>query len=340
MRGTRLMVLLLATGVVTSAATVAIVHFGSSPTIVEVSPTGLQGERGEQGEQGERGEQGLQGERGTQGMRGPIGREGPQGVTGATGQQGISGAQGERGVLGEAGARGESGAQGVQGLPGEQGLRGEQGVAGAQGERGAKGETGDSGVAGAGGLPGETGLAGPPGPQGETGDTGATGATGSKGDPGGFGAHGSFYDRTDVPLTLGQATPVPLGQTDFSSGVSIASGSEITMSVTGRFSVAFSIQLEKTDPGTDWVSIWLRKNGNNVPWSNTDIALVGTDANSRTVAAWNFFVEATTVGDHWQLMIASTTSPTGRMLIQSVDSQTGPARPAIPGTIVTVNQIG
>lgn len=212
--------------------------------------------------------------------------------------------------------------------------------------QGEKGDTGDSGIAGAAGLAGETGPAGPPGPQGEKGETGATGATGAngangaKGDPGGFGAYGSFYDTTDVPLTLGQATPVPLGQTDFSSGVSIVAGSEITMSVTGKFNIAFSIQLEKTDAGTDWVSIWLRKNGNNVSWSNTDIAVVGTDANSRTVVAWNFFVEATTVGDHWQLMVASTTSPTGRMLIQSVDAQTGPARPAIPGTILTVNQVG
>jgi len=139
---------------------------------------------------------------------------------------------------------------------------------------------------------------------------------------------------------LGQATPVPLGQTDFSSGVSIVGGTQITMGVTGRFNISFSIQLEKTDAGTDWVSIWLRKNGDNVPWTNTDVAIVGQDANSRTVVAWNFFVEATVGGDFWQLMIASTTSPTGRMLIQSVDTQTGPARPAIPGTILTVNQVG
>ena len=110
--------------------------------------------------------------------------------------------------------------------------------------------------------------------------------------------------------------------------------------MTGKFNLSFSIQLEKTDAGTDWVSIWLRKNGDNVAWTNTDVAIIGQDANSRTVVAWNFFVEATTIGDHWQLMIASTTSATGKMLIQSVDPQTSPLRPAIPGTIVTVNQVG
>jgi hypothetical protein len=209
--------------------------------------------------------------------------------------------------------------------------------------RGPQGAAGIDGTIGIAGLPGETGPqgpAGPVGPQGIQGLQGEKGERGATGERGGFGAHGSFYDITDVPLNLDEATPVPLGQTDFATGVSIVGGTQITMAVTGRFNISFSIQIEKTDAGTDWVSIWLRKNGDNVPWSNTDAALTGSDANSRIVLAWNFFVEATTVGDFWQLMIASTTSASGRMLIQSVDPQIDPVRPAIPGTILTVNQVG
>jgi hypothetical protein len=230
--------------------------------------------------------------------------------------------QGESGDVGAAGAKGEAGSAGKDGAKGDKGEKGEVGPAGVQGAQGPAGLDGAIGLAG---LPGE------PGPQGEKGD---------KGDTGGFGAHGSFYDTTDVPLNLDEATPVPLGQTDFASGVSIVGGSQITMAVKGRFNIAFSIQIEKSDAGTDWVSIWLRKNGDDVPWTNTDAALTGSDANSRIVVAWNFFVEATTIGDYWQLMIASTTSASGRMLIQSVDPQTSPVRPAIPGTILTVNQVG
>lgn len=133
---------------------------------------------------------------------------------------------------------------------------------------------------------------------------------------------------------------MPLSETDFASGVSVVNGSEITVAQVGRYNIAFWIQLEKADAGTDWVSVWLRKNGANVPWTNTDVALSGSDANSRTVIAWNFFVFATSPGDQWQLMIASTTSATGKMVIQSVDPQISPVRPAIPGTIVTVNQVG
>jgi hypothetical protein len=242
--------------------------------------------------------------------------------------------QGESGDVGAAGAKGDAGSAGKDGAKGDKGEKGEVGPAGVQGAQGPAGLDGAIGIAG---LQGE---AGPPGSQGPQGDVGPEGPRGLKGDTGGFGAHGSFYDTTDVPLNLDEATPVPLGQTDFASGVSIVGGSQITMAVKGRFNISFSIQLEKTDAGTDWVSIWLRKNGDDVPWSNTDVAVTGLGENSHIVVAWNFFVDATAAGDHWQLMIASTTSPSGRMLIETADPQTSPVRPAIPGTILTVNQVG
>ena len=256
---------------------------------------------------------------GAPGAAGVDGERGPRGRTGALGENGTRGARGPRGLRGVPGLRGESGETGAPGA------KGEAGSAGTEGAKGAQGPAGLDGAIGLAGLPGE------PGPQGEKGD---------KGDSGGFGAHGSFYDTTDVPLNLDEATPVPLGQTDFGSGVSIVGGSQITMAVKGRFNISFSIQLEKTDAGTDWVSMWLRKNGDDVPSSNTDIAVTGLGENSHIVVAWNFFVDATAAGDHWQLMIASTTSPSGRMLIESADPQTSPVRPAIPGTILTVNQVG
>jgi hypothetical protein len=130
---------------------------------------------------------------------------------------------------------------------------------------------------------------------------------------------------------------VPLNTTDFSSGVSVVAGSRVTFAVTGRFNIAFSSQLEKGDAGTDLVSIWLRKNGSNVPWSGTDVILSANGADSRHFVAWNFFVEAVP-GDYFQLMMTSTTS--NQMMIRSVAAQTNPDRPEIPGTILTVNQVG
>lgn len=166
------------------------------------------------------------------------------------------------------------------------------------------------------------------GPAGPAGDAGATG---------GFGAHGSFYDTTSVPLPLNVATPVPLNTTDFASGVSIVDGSRITFAVAGRFNIMFSSQLEKGDAGTDLMSVWLTKRGANVPWSNTDVVITSSGANSRHLVALNYFVEAVE-GDWFQLMMTSTTS--SQMVIRSVGPQTNPLRPEIPGTILTVNQVG
>ena len=182
------------------------------------------------------------------------------------------------------------------------------------------------------------------GPQGATGATGAPGAQGPQGNPGaagGFGAYGSFYDTTTVTLTQSVATAIPLGVTQFASGVSIVAGSKITFSASGKFNIAFSSQVLKEDAGDDVISIWLCKASNggvctNVPWTNTDMIFSGQ--NTRHVAAWNFFVDAT-ANDYFQLMISSA-GTTLRTKILSAVAQSSPARPEIPGTILTVNQVG
>jgi hypothetical protein len=140
-----------------------------------------------------------------------------------------------------------------------------------------------------------------------------------------------------VPLTQSEVTAVPLNSTDFASGVSIVDGSKITFSVSGKFNIMFSSQIEKGDAGTDKLSVWLAKNGDNVPWSNTDVVITSSGANSRHFVAWNFFVSVVP-GNYVQILMTSTTS--SQMVIRSVVGQTNPIRPEIPGTIVTVNQVG
>lgn len=179
------------------------------------------------------------------------------------------------------------------------------------------------------------------GPQGPAGSQGPTGATGAAGAPGGFGAYGSFYDTTTVTLLQNVATTIPLGVTQFANGVSIADGSKISFSKTGKFNIAFSSQVIKEDNGDDIISIWLCKGTNggactNIPWTNTDMVFSGL--NSRHVAAWNFFVDVTS-GEYVQLMISSAGS-TLKTKILSTAGQSSPTRPEIPGTILTVNQVG
>lgn len=208
------------------------------------------------------------------------------------------------------------------------------------------GPTGPSGTQGPQGLPGPQGPAGSPGPIGATGPTGATGATGPTGPTGpagGFGAHGSFYDTSTLVLaTAGQAYPVPLGTTQFAQGVSIAGGSEVTMAAAGKYNIAFSLQLLNSATARRTVTLWLSKNGtaqsNWLPWTSTDIYLGTTADTERSVAAWNFFVDAS-AGDRYILMIAA--NGTSVSVFAGSSENTSPAGlPLIPSTILTVNQVG
>ena len=185
------------------------------------------------------------------------------------------------------------------------------------------------------GPQGLTGASGAQGPQGPAGPAGQNGA------PGGYGGYGSFYDTSTVILTQNVATPIPLNTTQFSSGISIVDGTKISFATSGKFNISFSSQIVKEDAGTDVVSIWLCKGSNggactNASWSATDLYLPGSDA--RQVAAWNFFISAT-AGEYFQLMISSG-GTTLKTKIISAPAQSNPARPEVPGTILTVNQVG
>lgn len=251
---------------------------------------------------------------------GPLTIRGPQGPTGQQGPIGPQAESGDAGPQGEVGPRGPTGLRGRVGAVGPQGPIGSQGPAGPVGPQGSPGATG---------------------PTGPTGPTGTTGTTGPQGLPGGFGDFGSFYDTTTTLLPGNTAVAVPLNTTDAAQGISVANDSDdkptkITFSNPGVYNVAFSLQLGKSDNKTYVISIWLSKNGVNVPDTATDLFLSDSNLQSRTVAAWNFFVTASS-GDFIQLMISATNDL--KTSIIATPPQTDPDRPAVPSTILTVNQV-
>jgi hypothetical protein len=124
-----------------------------------------------------------------------------------------------------------------------------------------------------------------------------------------------------------------LGTTDLTSGVSIVGGSQITFANAGIYNVQFSAQLDKTDASTDLVDIWLRKNGIDVPWSNTTLAVAGT---TRYAASWNFVVSVA-AGGNVELMWSSADAA---MQLDVSPAGTGPTRPEVPSLIVTATRVG
>lgn len=202
------------------------------------------------------------------------------------------------------------------------GPAGPQGVKGDVGAIGPKGDKGDKGDAG---------------PAGATGATGAQGVKGDKGDPGTpgittLGYFGSFYDTTS-PFVTTMAMPIPIAIADANNrGVTLGVNNSVQIANAGAYNISFSTQLFVPAGIKDGrVNIWLRKNGADISWTNTTLYLV---KNQHAVAAWNFFVTAA-ANDSFQLMISSLEADVVQIL--SVAPNT---LPGIPGTILTVNQVG
>lgn len=145
--------------------------------------------------------------------------------------------------------------------------------------------------------------------------------------------YGVWYDtETQVNYSPNDSLPVSANTLDFAYGIT-QSGGTITFDYDGIYNIQFSLQISKTDAGTDKISIWLVKGVSVVDWTNTDITLQGSDA--LQVAAWNFIVDAKS-GDEYSIRWSSADS---EAIIKSVPAQVSPQRPAIPSVILTITQV-
>ena len=281
-------------------------------------------------------------------------------------------------ILEEEGIAGPPGPQGIQGDQGEQGVQGPQGIQGETGEQGTAGNSvtilgsyADLAAfnAGAGSLPGanigdawillsdgslmtwngtawfdagdikgpqgDQGIQGIQGPQG---DQGIQGVQGEQGIAGGFGYLGSFYDTTNQTGVANSVLTMNIGNSAaWNSGVSITSGNRVSIANPGVYNIAFSAQMVKTSGNSaTHAHIWLSQNGVDVPISGSQI---GFPSNSvYVVAAWNFFFKTTLVNEYVQLKWEINSNVDNGVVIQSAVA-VGDI-PAIPGLIVTVNQVG
>lgn len=195
----------------------------------------------------------------------------------------------------------------------------------------------------AGDIIGPQGPQGPIGLQGPKGDTGNTGAKGDKGDTGntgpagGFGSYGSWYDTATqevLPTELSTGKPVLIRQQDLASGFQRINGSKIKATNAGIYNFAFSFQFRNEGGGGNGttVEIWLVKNGQEVPDTNTRVS-VNTNS-PYVVSAWNFFQQLN-ANDEIEIYWATD----NHHIVMKYNTGTM-GGPAIPSAIITVNQVG
>ena len=125
---------------------------------------------------------------------------------------------------------------------------------------------------------------------------------------------------------------VLFNNTDYSNGVSASSDySKIVFDYAGIYNLQLSVQLLNFTTTDDNVTIWLKKNGADVPASSGVVQVLSKhgSAPGAIIASWNYLLDLAAT-DYVQLAWSSTT---GDSLVATYPAGTSPTRPASPALI-------
>jgi len=146
---------------------------------------------------------------------------------------------------------------------------------------------------------------------------------------------GAFYDTTTQTLVSNASASMTFNSITISDGISVVANSRLTVTQPGTYNIQFSSQFIPTGPGSS-VYIWLRKNGTNVAYSNTEVHM--QNSSQAVVAAWNF-IETLTTGQYVELIW----HPVGGTVDMATEVPTpspgGNGNVGVPSVIVTMTQI-
>ena len=150
--------------------------------------------------------------------------------------------------------------------------------------------------------------------------------------------YGAFQDNTTQSIvSTTTAYPMTFATTDYAEGVTVTSNSRLTVQYSGLYNLQFSSQFSNTDSQLQDVNIWFRKNGTNIPASNSKFTINERHGSidGGLIAAINFFVPLQKneyVEIVWQ---ASNTS----VSMQTIPASTSPTIPVTPSVIATMQHV-
>jgi len=152
--------------------------------------------------------------------------------------------------------------------------------------------------------------------------------------------HGAWQDTTTQTGSITAGTPFTFNTPDVTDGVTLVSGSRLTVPVTGVYNIQWSGQFQNVENDIENVHVWLRIDGVDVPGSAGIISLAARKSATifaRTIIGWNYFLSLT-AGQYVQIVwlpsIATITVPAFPA------SAVTPVYPSTASVIVTVNQVG
>lgn len=150
--------------------------------------------------------------------------------------------------------------------------------------------------------------------------------------------YGAFQDDTDQSATTTTAAyAMSFNTTDFSNGVEVVSGTRMTVRSEGIYNLQFSAQFTNSDSQIQDVDVWFKKNGTNIPKSNSKFSVAERHGSidGNLIAALNFFVDLN-AGDYVEIMWAVTNIS---IKLEQIGTQTSPDRPSTPSVIATMQMV-
>ena len=148
--------------------------------------------------------------------------------------------------------------------------------------------------------------------------------------------YGAFSDFTSQTTTANTATLMALDTTDFSSQVTLVTGSKITVANPGIYNLQFSAQFQNLDNAPQDVFIWLKQNGVDIAGST---GLVGLPARKSAgvpfydIKGWNYFLSMN-AGDYVQIYWSTTNVA---VTIQTYAASGSPTKPSTASVVATLS---
>lgn len=150
-----------------------------------------------------------------------------------------------------------------------------------------------------------------------------------------LGYYGAFQDLTNqTAAVINTGYPMLLGVTDLTNGVTVVSGSRVTIANTGIYNIQWSGQFTNPTAAEHNITIWLRKNGVDVPGS-AGIVLVPKKHGSfdgHVLPAWNYLIDPV-AGDYYEFVWS-----TENISVYMSFTPAGSPPPSTASVIVTVTQ--
>lgn len=147
--------------------------------------------------------------------------------------------------------------------------------------------------------------------------------------------YGTFMSTVNQTVTAANtATVVTLNRTEDANGGISLSNNRLYVSEQGDYFLNFSAVFSKSNANAASVDIWLRKNGLDIPRSNTRVEISGNPGEKVVTVG---FILDLNPGDYIQFAFSS---PENSMTLTAHTGLTNPTRPDIPSIIATLNLVG